>query len=114
MSAANNNNNELEPDMVMCPYNKFHIVLRHRLAKHLNKCHPKEMRAKRETENKKHMEEWERQQVLRPPIQPKFNQDVPPLGEDSYWDEEEPCQPFVPQLNNVIINKKGFIYGKKE
>ncbi|KAF5295521.1 hypothetical protein FQR65_LT19884 [Abscondita terminalis] len=67
-------------------------MLRHRLPKHLYKCHPEEMRAKREAENKKHMEEWERHQFLRPPIQQKFMQDVTPLNEDEYWDEEEPCQ----------------------
>ncbi|KAF5286262.1 hypothetical protein FQR65_LT12746 [Abscondita terminalis] len=114
MSAINYNNGPLGQDMVMCPYNEFHIMLRHRLPKHLYKCHPEETFAKMEAENKKKMEEWERQQKQLPPIQQKIGQNASHLEPNEYWDDEEPNQTYVPpHLHDVIINRKGFIYGKK-
>ncbi|KAF5279659.1 hypothetical protein FQR65_LT15316 [Abscondita terminalis] len=84
----NNQSNQLGEDMIVCPYNRFHVMLQNRLAKHVFKCHPEETRAK--------------QQKI-------FNEKMA----NECWDEDEPSEPFVPQLDtSMYINKKCFVYGR--
>ncbi|KAF5280058.1 hypothetical protein FQR65_LT15018 [Abscondita terminalis] len=69
----NNRSNQLGEDMIVCPYNRFHVMLRHRLGKHVLKCHPEETRAKQQQIFKEKMAAWEKEQKQQVPIQPPVN-----------------------------------------
>ncbi|KAF5276981.1 hypothetical protein FQR65_LT16105 [Abscondita terminalis] len=109
----NNQSNQLGEDMIVCPYNRFHVMLRNRLAKHVFKCHPEETRAKQQKIFNEKMAAWEKQQEKQAPIQVhgQWNGSAPVANE--CWDEDEPSEPFVPQLDtSMYINKKCFVYGR--
>jgi hypothetical protein len=64
-------------DIVQCPYDKFHRCLRHRMTKHMWKCHRREYERDRNIRyfELKHKIEQQRSQQLRPvqqlPLQPQ-------------------------------------------
>ncbi|KAF5295249.1 hypothetical protein FQR65_LT19912 [Abscondita terminalis] len=100
--------------MIVCPYNRFHVMLRHRLGKHVLKCHPEETRAKQQQIFKEKMAAWEKEQKQQVPIQPPSQWNGSPPVAEEFWDEDEPTQAFVPQLDSsMYINKKCFVYGRK-
>ncbi|KAF5286255.1 hypothetical protein FQR65_LT12739 [Abscondita terminalis] len=101
-------------DMIVSSYNRFHVMLRRRLGKHVLKCHPEETRAKQQQIFKEKMTAWEKEQRQQVPIQPPSQWNgFPPVAEE-FWDEDEPTISFVPQLDSsMYINNKCIVYGRK-
>ncbi|KAF5305940.1 hypothetical protein FQR65_LT18645 [Abscondita terminalis] len=103
-----------DEDMVVCPYDKHHIMVHHRLGRHIQKTHPEELKVKREGCLKEQWVEINKiKQHQQPPPNPSQQDTLPDV--DEWWDEGEPYQTYTPQIkDNMLINRKGFIFGKNE